>query len=127
MLNEHYPHSRVFSFSQLMSRGQDVSSLYPIVAKQVASPNLDIKKLVFIFLTHYAEVEPDAALMAFNVLKRVLDDPNPLFRAHALRTLSSLRVKTLIPLIVIQIKKSSKDSSPYVRKTAAYAIPKVFR
>jgi vesicle coat complex subunit len=110
----------------LMSRGQDVSSLYPIVAKQIACQNLDIKKLVFTFLVHFAEMQPDAALMVFNILKRDLEDPNPLFRAHALRVLSSLRIKILVELVVLQIKKSAKDSSAYVRKTAAYAIPKIY-
>jgi AP-3 complex subunit beta len=104
-----------------------VSGLYPIVAKQVACQNLDIKKLVCTYLVHYAEMQPDAALMVFNILKRDLEDPNPLFRAYALRVLSSLRVKILVDLIVLQIKKSAKDSSAYVRKTAAYAITKVFR
>jgi AP-3 complex subunit beta len=109
----------------LMSRGQDVTGLFPYVVKCVASQNLDVKKLVYIYLVHFSEIEADAALLAFNILKKDLDGPNPLIRAHALRTLSSLRVRVIIPLVVIQIKKSAKDSSPYVRKTAANSIAKI--
>jgi AP-3 complex subunit beta len=110
-----------------MSRGQDVTGLFPYVVKCVASQNLDVKKLVYIYLVHFAEIEADAALLAFNILKKDLDGPNPLLRAHSLRTLSSLRVRVIIPLVVLQIKKSAKDSSPYVRKTAANAIAKIVR
>jgi AP-3 complex subunit beta len=41
--------------------------------------------------------------------------------------MSSIRVKIIIHIVVKNIQKCVKDSSPYVRKTAAHAISKVFR
>jgi AP-3 complex subunit beta len=49
-----------------------------------------------------------------------------LIRASALRVLSSIRVPLIIPIVMLAIKDSAQDMSPYVRKTAAHAIPKLY-
>lgn len=54
-------------------------------------------------------------------------DPNQLIRASALRVLSSIRVPMIVPIVMLAIRDSSCDMSPYVRKTAAHAIPKLYR
>ena len=56
-----------------------------------------------------------------------LQDPNQLIRASALRVLSSIRVSMIVPIMMLAIKESVTDMSPYVRKTAAHAIPKLYR
>ena len=56
-----------------------------------------------------------------------LQDPNQLIRASALRVLSSIRVSMIVPIMMLAIKESVTDMSPYVRKTAAHAIPKLHR
>eukprot|EP01119_Soliformovum_irregulare_P017735 TRINITY_DN5315_c0_g6_i1.p1 TRINITY_DN5315_c0_g6~~TRINITY_DN5315_c0_g6_i1.p1 ORF type:complete len:1052 (+),score=400.87 TRINITY_DN5315_c0_g6_i1:2138-5293(+) len=110
----------------MTSKGRDVSSLFPHVVKSVISKNVELKKMVYMFLVHYAEMEQDAALLAINSFQKDLGNSNQLIRAFALRVMSSIRVKIISQLIVIAIDKCCKDSSPYVRKTAAHAIPKVF-
>ena len=50
---------------------------------------------------------------------------NPRIRALALRVMSSIRVHATVPIVMLAIKKCSTDSSVYVRKAAAHAIPKV--
>jgi AP-3 complex subunit beta len=40
--------------------------------------------------------------------------------------LSSIRVKMISPIVMLAIKDASSDMSPYVRKTAAHAIPKLY-
>jgi vesicle coat complex subunit len=97
------------------------------VAKLVVSPNSEIKKLVYAYLAHYAEMEPEAALLAINTLKKELSNTNQLARANALRTMSSIRVKIISQLVGLAVKKAATDSSPYVRKTAACAVPKLVR
>ena len=47
-------------------------------------------------------------------------------RASALRVMSSIRVKIIAPILFVSIKDCSTDMSPYVRKTAAHAIPKLY-
>lgn len=83
--------------------------------------------MVYIYLVHYAEVEPEAALLAINTLKKELSNPNQLVRANALRTMSSIRVRIIAQLVGLAVKQASTDSSPYVRKAAAHAVPKLVR
>lgn len=54
-------------------------------------------------------------------------DPNQLIRASALRVLSSIRVPIIVPIMMLAIKESASDMSPYVRKTSAHAIQKLYR
>jgi len=110
----------------MISKGRDASSLFPTVVKNVISKNVELKKLVYIFLVHYAELEPDSALLAINTFQKDLGNSNQFIRSSALRVMSSIRVKIIVQLIMLAIQKSAKDSSPYVRKTTAHAISKVY-
>ena len=40
--------------------------------------------------------------------------------------LSSIRVPVIVPIMMLAIRDSVGDMSPYVRKTAAHAIPKLY-
>ena len=46
---------------------------------------------------------------------------------QALRVLSSIRLKVIVQIIILAIKKCITDTSPYVRKTAAHAMAKVYK
>ena len=123
------------------------------VVKNVASKNIEVKKLVYVYLTRYAEEQQDLALLSistFQVLhcnqllalkgsqksvsrfqssqnycfylnpsirlpQRALKDPNQLIRASALRVLSSIRVQMIVPIMLLAIKESAVDMSPFVR------------
>ncbi|XP_006459251.1 hypothetical protein AGABI2DRAFT_177251 [Agaricus bisporus var. bisporus H97] len=108
----------------LISKGRNVSEYFAQVVKNVASQNLEIRKLVYIYLLRYAEQEPDLALLSINTFQKDLTDSNPLIRAMALRVLSGIRVSMIGNIVVLAIKKCAADISPYVRKTAALAIPR---
>ncbi|KAL1728455.1 adaptin N terminal region-domain-containing protein [Schizophyllum commune] len=110
----------------LISKGRNVSEYFAQVVKNVASHNLEVRKLVYIYLLRYAEAEPDLALLSINTFQRDLADGSPLIRAMALRVLSGIRVPMIGSLVVLAIKKCAADVSPYVRKAAALAIPKCF-
>ncbi|KAI0073677.1 hypothetical protein K474DRAFT_170602 [Panus rudis PR-1116 ss-1] len=110
----------------LISKGRNVSEYFAQVVKNVASHNLEIRKLVYIYLLRYAEQEPDLALLSINTFQKDLSDPNPLIRAMALRVLSGIKVPMIGSIVVLAIKKCAADISPYVRKAAALAIPKCF-
>lgn len=53
-------------------------------------------------------------------------DSNQLIRASALRVLSSIRVPTIVTIMMLAIRDAVNDMSPYVRKTAANAIAKLY-
>ena len=110
----------------LMSSGQDASHLFPQVVKQVVSKSFEVKKLVYTYLVKYAEGRPDDALMCINEFQKALNDRNPLVRAMALRVMSSIRVHMVVQIVMIAIRQCAVDASPYVRKAAAHAVPKVF-
>lgn len=109
-----------------MSQGGQVVELFPSVVKLVARTNPEVKKIVSLFLVQHAEFEPQLSLLGINLLKKDLTSPNQLLRADALRTLSSLRVKMILPLLTAAVVTASKDSSAFVRKASAHAIPKLF-
>uniref|UniRef100_A0A8C6U734 AP-3 complex subunit beta n=1 Tax=Neogobius melanostomus TaxID=47308 RepID=A0A8C6U734_9GOBI len=96
----------------MIARGKNASDLFPAVVKNVACKNIEVKKLVYVYLVRYAEEQQDLALLSISTFQRGLKDPNQLIRASALRVLSSIR--------------AASDMSPYVRKTAAHAIPKLY-
>ncbi|EAQ87530.1 hypothetical protein CHGG_04149 [Chaetomium globosum CBS 148.51] len=111
----------------MMYRGQKTLLLFSSVVKNVASPNLEIKKLVYIYLIHHAEQEPDLALLSINTIQKSLSDTNPQVRALALRTMSGIRVPVISQIVSLAIRKGAGDMSPYVRRAAALAVPKCYR
>ncbi|KAF9472124.1 hypothetical protein BDN70DRAFT_887352 [Pholiota conissans] len=110
----------------LISKGRNASEYFAQVVKNVASPNLEIRKLVYIYLLRYAEQEPDLALLSINTFQKDLADANPLIRAMALRVLSGIKVPMIGSIVVLAIRKCAADPSPYVRKAAALAVPKCY-
>ncbi|XP_053985309.1 AP-3 complex subunit beta-2 [Hylaeus volcanicus] len=110
----------------MIAKGRDASELFPAVVKNVVSKNIEVKKLVYVYLVRYAEDQQDLALLSISTFQRALKDPNQLIRASALRVLSSIRVTMIVPIVMLAIKDSASDMSPYVRKTAAHAIPKLY-
>lgn len=110
----------------MIAKGRDASMLFPDVVKNVVSKNIELKKLVYIYLERYAEEQQDLALLSISTFQRALKEPNQLIRAGALRVLSSIRVTMIAPIVMLAIRDAAADMSPYVRKTAAHAIPKLY-
>ena len=101
--------------------------LFSAVVKNVPSTNVEIKKLVYIFLLHHAELDPDLALLSINTIQKSLSDPDAQLRAMALRVMSGIRVPVISQIVSLAIKRGIADMSPIVRRAAALAIPKCFR
>lgn len=113
-----------------MSYRQPPSQTLPFfthVIKNIASPSLQVKKLVYIYLLQHAEHEPDTALLSINTIQRSLTDQNPQLRALALRVMSGIRVPVISQIVSLAIKRGAGDMSAYVRKAAALAIPKCYQ
>ena len=110
-----------------MYRSKPCLPFFSAVVKNVASPNIEIKKLVYIYLLHYAESEPDLALLSINTIQKSLSDQNPQVRAMAVRVMSGIKVPVISQIVSLGIKKGCADMSPVVRKAAALAIPKCYR
>lgn len=55
-----------------------------------------------------------------------MDDHNPLVRALALRTISYIHVREFVEATVQPLKRLMVDIDPYVRKTAAFCVAKLY-
>ena len=80
----------------------------------------------FLYLVNYARMKPEIALKALPILTNDLNDVNPLIRALALRTLSYVHVRQFVEATVEPLKLLLQDPDPYVRKTAALCVAKLF-
>jgi len=109
----------------IMTVGKDVSALFPDVINCMQTDNLELKKLVYLYLMNYAKSQPDMAIMAVNTFARDCDDPNPLIRALAVRTMGCIRVDKITEYLCEPLRKCLKDEDPYVRKTAAVCVAKL--
>lgn len=54
-----------------MTVGKDVSSLFTDVVNCMQTENLELKKLVYLYLINYAKSQPDLAILALNTFVKV--------------------------------------------------------
>jgi vesicle coat complex subunit len=86
-----------------MTLGKDLSPLFQDVIKCLEFQDLDIKKLVnfvfiqvYLYTINYSRTRPDDAIMSINLFRKDANNKaNPIIRALAVRTMSSLRVPKL--------------------------------
>jgi vesicle coat complex subunit len=109
-----------------MTLGIDVSPLFSEMVLCVESRDLVVKKMVYLYLTSYAQEHPEMALMCVNTLHRDCNDQDPLVRGLALRSLCSLRLPSMAEYMADPLRKSLNDPNAYVRKTAVMAVLKLF-
>lgn len=109
-----------------MTVGKDVSDLFTDVINQMQDDNLELKKLVYLYIMNYAKSQPEQAIMAVNSFVKDCDDPNPLIRALAVRTMGCIRVNRITEYLCEPLRKTLQDDDPYVRKTAAVCVAKLY-
>lgn len=109
-----------------MTVGKDVSSLFPNVVKCMASTDLELKKLVYLYIMNYAKSEPDLAILAVNSFVLDSQSPSPLIRALAVRTMGCIHVPRITEYLCQPLHRCLKDPDPYVRKTAAICVAKLY-
>mmetsp|Transcript_16780 Transcript_16780/g.42133 ORF Transcript_16780/g.42133 Transcript_16780/m.42133 type:complete len:803 (-) Transcript_16780:1313-3721(-) len=109
-----------------MTVGKDVSMLFPDVVNCMQTPNIELKKLVYLYLINYAKSQPDLAIMAVNTFVMDSQDPNPLLRSLAIRTMGCIRVEKITEYMCEPLRRCMKDEDPYVRKTAAICVAKLY-
>ena len=110
-----------------MTVGKDVSSLFPHVVKCMVTTNVELKKLVYLYIINYAKTQPDLALMAVNSFRQdSRQRTNPLIRALAVRTMGCIRVEKITEYLCEPLKDALHDEDPYVRKTAAICVSKLY-
>eukprot|EP00163_Fabomonas_tropica_P015551 TRINITY_DN28362_c0_g1_i1.p1 TRINITY_DN28362_c0_g1~~TRINITY_DN28362_c0_g1_i1.p1 ORF type:complete len:940 (-),score=328.76 TRINITY_DN28362_c0_g1_i1:243-3062(-) len=109
-----------------MTVGKDVSMLFPDVVNCMQTTDVELKKLVYLYVMNYAKSNPDLAIMAVNTFVKDTQDPNALIRALAIRTMGCIRVDKITEYLCGPLAKCLKDEDPYVRKTAAVCVAKLY-
>ena len=110
-----------------MTLGKDVSPLFTDVLKWMDTPNIELKKLVYLYIINYAKSQPDLAILAVNTFRKdARERANPLMRGLAVRTMGWIGVESIIDYIWEPLKDALNDEDPYVRKTAAISIIKLY-
>lgn len=59
-------------------------------------------------------------------MQDAVDKTNPFLRALAVRTMGCIRIKDIVQYLCDPLKKALKDEDPYVRKTGALCVPKMY-
>ena len=54
-----------------MTNGKDVSSLFMDVLKNITTPSLQLKKLIYLYVMSYAKAHPDLAILGVNTFRKV--------------------------------------------------------
>ena len=68
-----------------MTVGKDVSALFPDVANCMQTDNLELKKLVYLYLMNYAKSQPDMAIIAVNTFVKVCSIQSSAQRARQIK------------------------------------------
>lgn len=57
-----------------MTIGKDVGSLFPHVLKNIQTEDMELKKLVYLYLMNYAKSQPELVVLAINTFCKVIKD-----------------------------------------------------
>jgi len=112
-----------------MTVGIDVEQLFPDMVLCMNTADVELKKLVYLYIINYARASPDnmeTALLAVNTFVKDGTGPSPLLRALAVRTMGCLRLTKITEYLLQPLSETLKDHDPYVRKTAALCVAKIY-
>lgn len=130
-LNSNKPDDRKEAAKQviaMMTIGKDVSALFPHMVKCMETQSIEMKKLVYLYIINYAKSKPDLTIMAVNSFQKdAREKMNPLMRALAVRTMGCIRIERITEYLCESLKDCLNDDDPYVKKTAALAVAKLFQ
>jgi AP-1 complex subunit beta-1 len=92
-----------------MTIGKDVSPLFPQVVICMRTKNVELKKLIYLYIINYARAKPDITILAVNAFHQdATDKDSPLLRALAVRTMGCIRVDTIVQYLSETLKLSLK-------------------
>ncbi|KAF8831333.1 hypothetical protein HHX47_DHR1000484 [Lentinula edodes] len=103
-----------------ITMGMDMSPLFPDVVQCLGTPLLEIKKM------SYGRSKPDQIHLVIPNFLQDCNDRNPLIRALAIRTMSYIPIPVVTEALSDNLRHALKDRDPYVRKTAAICVAKLY-
>ncbi|KAK9362799.1 Clathrin/coatomer adaptor, adaptin-like protein [Lipomyces starkeyi] len=112
--------------ANMTMNNNEMIQLFPDVLDCIKLDSLEIKKMCFLYLINYCRLKPDLANKALPVLLDDLRDRSPLIRALSLRTVSCIPLPAFNEALVDPLGRLLRDPDPYVRKTAAFGVAKLW-
>jgi AP-4 complex subunit beta-1 len=109
-----------------MTLGMDASPVFSEMCRASFTNDEVMKKMIYFYLTTYAEDNPDLAIMAVNTFKKDCKHSSPKIRGLALRSLCSFRSADYLNNALPLIRELLVDYEAYVKKTAIMGLLKVF-
>ena len=74
--------------------------------------DLELKKLVYLYLINYAKSNPEMAIMVVNTFVKDSAHSSPLIRALAVRTMGCIRVDRITEYLCDPLKRALADEVP---------------
>ena len=110
-----------------MTIRKDVSRLFPHVVNCMRTNDLELKKLIYLYIINYAKVKPSESILAVNsFLLDANDVDSPIIRALAIRTMGCIRVEEIVSYLCETLKNGLNDSDAYVKKTSCICVAKLY-
>lgn len=128
-LNSNYPSDRKVAAREaisMMRAGENMQSLFSDMLRCAKTDDLELKKLIYLYLVNYSTQEPEQAIMAVNIFIQDSNDPNSLIRALAVRTMCRIKLESVAENMIVPLKMRLNDDNPYVKKTAAIGVAKLY-
>lgn len=66
---------------------------------------------MYLYLINYAKTQPELTLLAVNTFVKDANDPNPLIRALAVRTMGCIRVEKITEYLCEPLRKALRDEA----------------
>jgi AP-4 complex subunit beta-1 len=109
-----------------MTLGMDASAVFSEMCRASFTNDEVMKKMIYFYLTTYAEDNADLAIMAVNTFKKDCKHTSSKIRGLALRNLCSFKSADYVNNVLPVIRELLNDFEPYVKKTAIMGLLKVF-
>lgn len=109
-----------------MTLGMDASPVFSEMCRATFISDQITKKMIYFYLTTYAEDNPDLAIMAVNTFQKDCKHSSSKIRGLALRNLCSFKPADYVNNVLPTIRELLSDFEPYVKKTAIMGVLKVF-
>jgi|TARA_B110000977_G_C10850961_1_gene405803 vesicle coat complex subunit len=85
---------------QYLTVGIDMSPVFSDVIMNAHTTDVATKKMLYHYITHYAQANADLALLTVNTLQKDCREEDPVIRGLALRSMASMRVPDLVEYLV---------------------------
>lgn len=109
-----------------MTLGIDASPIFSEMCRASFTNDPIMKKMIYFYLTTYAEEHPDLSIMAINTFKKDCKHASSRIRGMALRHLCSFKSSDYVDNVLPVLREALLDPEAYVKKAAILGCLKLF-